>query len=520
MKDLLRIPLTLLAAVSLLLAACAGPSGTTAPSGSTASPGGSPSATADSGASPTDGASPSASADTGASPSATSGASESPAGSPDASGTPAGSPSAAACPDTARDQTIDMWSPLTGPDGDEMTALATRFSTENEWGITVNHVPTPDYLTALQTAAASPDQLPDATIVRVINVGELAARNIITPWGADALSVLGDIEGQLAPLPWERGEYNGERYSIPIDFAGLVMYYNKDMFAAANVEEPGTEPWTREEFDAALTALQDSGVQAISIGTLFNSATLFQTFIEQFGGSVVNEDGTQATFNSPEGVEALEYIKTLRDTHGTQASGPNDPEVQPFSAGQAAIVIHGPWHISNLGQLPFTGYAPVPQVGDEFAVWGGSHQLAVHSDDAAIQSAAACWLSWFYENSVAWAAAGQIPAYTPARESADLATQAPGIAAIAPSAAEGVIILPQVPGLEGAVWPQGFEPAIDAILLGQETDIQAALDRQNAIAQQVIDQNAETFGGGTPVESPAGSESPAASESPSAAPVP
>ena len=100
------------------------------------------------------------------------------------------------------------------------------------------------------------------------------------------------------------------------------MYYNKDMFAAANVEEPGTEPWTREEFDAALTALQGSGVQAISIGTLFNSSTLFQSFIEQLGGSVVNEDGTPATFNSPEGVEALAYIKTLRDTHGTQASGP------------------------------------------------------------------------------------------------------------------------------------------------------------------------------------------------------
>jgi multiple sugar transport system substrate-binding protein len=397
-----------------------------------------------------------------------------------------------------------MWSPLTGPDGDEMSALTQRFNTENEWGITVNHVPTPDYLVALTTAAASPDQLPEATIVRVINVGELAARNIIVPWSDEALAVLGDVEGQMAPLPWERGEYNGERYAVPLDFAALVMYYNKAMFAAANVEEPGTEPWTREEFDAALAALQGSGVQAISIGTLFNAATLFQSFIVQFGGSVVSEDGTQATFNSPEGVEALTYLKQLRDTHGTQASGSGDPEVQPFTAEQAAIVIHGPWHISNMAQLDFVGFAPIPQVGDEFAVWGGSHQLALHSDDPAIQAAAGCWMSWFLQNSLDWAAAGQIPAYTPAREDPALAERAPGIAAIAPSAAEGVIILPQVAGIEGAVWPQGFEPAVDRILLGEETDIQAALDTQAAAAQQVIDQNAQQFGGGgTPGGSPA-----------------
>jgi multiple sugar transport system substrate-binding protein len=399
------------------------------------------------------------------------------------------------CPDSAQGATLEMWSPLTGPDGDEMTALAQRFSQENEWGITVSHVPNPDYLTALQTAAASPDQLPEMTIVRVINVGELAARNIIVPWGTDAMGALGDIESNVAPLPWERGEYNGQRYTLPLDFMGLVMYYNKDMFAAANVTEPTTTPWTREEFEAALTALQGSGVQPISVGTLFNSATLFQSLIVQFGGSVVNEDGTQATFASPEGVEAVEYIKNLRDTYGAQASGPGDPEVQPFTAGQAAIVIHGPWHISNMNQIQDfeVGFAPIPQIGDQFAVWGGSHQLAVHSEDPAIQSAAACWMGWFYENSAEWAAAGQIPAYTPAREDPNLATNAPGIAAIAPSAAEGVIILPQVAGIEGAVWPQGFEPAIDAVLLGEETDIMAALERQQAAAQQVIDQNAQQY---------------------------
>ena len=486
----------ILSVLTLLVAACGTGTQSSPGTGTPAVPGspgtGTPAAPATPGTESPDTASPGTESPGTASPGTASPGTES----------PGASPGALECPDTAQGQTLEMWSPLTGPDGDEMTALAQRFSTENEWGITVNHVPNPDYLVALTTAAASPDQLPEMTVVRVINVGELAARNILQPWGDEALEILGDVEGQMPENVWTRGEYNGQRYSVPLDLAALVMYYNKEMFAAAGVEEPGTEPWTREEFEAALTALQESGVQAISIGTLFNSATLFQSFIVQFGGSVVNEDGTQATFNSPEGVEALTYIKQLRDTHGTQASGTGDPEVQPFTQEQAAIVIHGPWHISNLAQLDYTGFAPIPQVGDEFAVWGGSHQLALHTDDPAIQAAAACWMSWFLQNSLDWAAAGQIPAYTPARESPELATRAPGIAAIAPSA-EGVIILPQVPGLEGAVWPQGFEPGIDAILLGEETDIQAVLDRQAQAAQQVIDQNAQQFGaGGSPAPSP------------------
>ena len=481
-----RTFLALITAIMLITTACGGGAGSPAP----VSPaGGTPVAETPAAGTPA-AESPAAESPAGESP-----AGESPAGETPAGESPAGeSPTAAECPDTAQGQTLEMWSPLTGPDGDEMTALAQRFNSENEWGITVNHVPQPDYMQSLTAAAATPDQLPELTIARVINVGELAARNVLQPWGDEALGILGDLESQMAANAWTRGEYNGERYSIPLDFAALVMYYNRDMFSAAGVEEPGTEPWTREEFESALTSLQESGVQAISLGTAFQAATLFQTFIVQFGGAVANEEGTEATFNSPEGVEALEYLKNLRDTHGTQASGPGDPEVQPFTQAQAAIVIHGPWHISNLRQLEYTGYAPVPQVGDEFAVWGGSHQFALSSDDQAIQAAAACWVSWILQNSLEWAAAGQIPAYTPARESPELETNAPGIAAIAPSAAEGVIILPQVPGLEGALWPQGFGVAVDQILLGEQTDVQAALDRQNEAAQQLIDQNAEQYG--------------------------
>jgi multiple sugar transport system substrate-binding protein len=397
-----------------------------------------------------------------------------------------------ACPAAAQGQSIEMWSPLTGPDGDEMSALADRFSQENSSGVKVTHVAQPEYIQKLEAAAAA-GQLPAMTVVRITNLAALVERNVIKPVGAEAMSVFGDDFGSEFPEnAWNPGEYEGQRYSIPLDVHPLVMYYNKDMFTAAGIEAPGTTPWTRQEFEDALAKLEESGVTPISIGTAFQGATLFQSLIKQFGGAVVSDDGTTATFNSDAGVQALTYINDLKQKYTPDVSGGGDPEVALFKQGQAAIVVHGPWWISDLQQLPFAGFAPLPQIGDNHAVWAGSHQLAMTTEDPAAQAAAACWISWLSEHSAEWAKAGQVPIRTSVRESGDLASVAAPIAAVAPTAGDA-ILLPQVPQLEGALW-DNFGPAVDRVLMGETTDVKAALDEAATASQQMIDENAATFG--------------------------
>ena len=397
------------------------------------------------------------------------------------------------CSGIASGQTIEMWSPLTGPDGDEMTALAQQYSSENEYGITVNHVPQPEYVQKLNASAAA-NQLPALTVVRVINVGELAERNVLQPFSDEILSLVGtDLANEFPENVWAAGEYEGQRYSIPLDIHTLVMYYNKDLFEQAGVAEPGTEPMTREEFEQALQQLQDAGVTPIAMGTVFQAETLFQTFIQQFGGQLTNEEGTEATFGDEAAAQALTYVKDLRDQYSTDISGAGDPEVAAFKQGTHAIVIHGPWHISDLQRLDFVGFAPVPQVGDEYAVWAGSHQLALTNEDPAQQAAAACWIGWLSENSLQWARAGQIPARNSARESAELQEVAAPIAAIA-SAAPEAVILPQVPELEGALWGE-FGPVVNAVLMGETENVQEALEGAASRSQQIIDENQARYEG-------------------------
>jgi multiple sugar transport system substrate-binding protein len=399
----------------------------------------------------------------------------------------------AECPAGVQGKAIEMWSPFTGGDGDEMTALAERFSAENACGITVTHVAQPEYQQKLEAAAAA-GGLPAMTAVHATRVAALASRNVLKPFGPEAMAVLGeDLAGDFPEDLWSRGEYKGERYSIPLDVHPLIMFYNKDLFAAAGVEEPGTEPWTSAEFEDALAKLEASGVTPLALGTVFQTGALFQALIRQYGGSLTDEAGTTVTYNSEAGVKALEKIKELKDKYTPDIAGTGDPEVNFFKEGNVGMVFHGPWWISDLSKLDYVGFAPLPTIGDQPATWGGSHHLALTSDDPTTQAAAAVWIKWLSDNSAEWAAAGQVPARQSVRDDPNLASVAAPIAQVAESA--NMVVLPApVPGLEGALWGQGFEPLIDAYLAGDQTDAQAALDEAAANSQQIMEENLSTFG--------------------------
>lgn len=410
----------------------------------------------------------------------------------EAPATQAGGGGTAECPAGVEGKTIEMWSPFTGGDGDEMTALAERFSSENPCNITITHVAQPEYRQKLEAGAAA-GQLPAMTAVHGVFVAQLAARNVLKPFGPEAMAVLGDDFGSDFPEElWSIGEYQGERYSIPLDVHPLIMFYNKDLFEQAGIELPGTEPWTREQFEDALAKLEAINVIPLSIGTNFQAEALFQALIRQYGGALTDAEGKTATYNSEAGVKALEKVKELRDKYTPDVSGTGDPEVNVFKQGNVGMVFHGPWWISDLQKLDFVGFAPLPTIGDQPATWGGSHHLALTTDDPATQAAAAMWIKWISDNSAEWAAAGQVPARESVRNDPNLASVAAPIAQVAESA--NMVVLPaQAPALEPALWDH-FGPVVNAYLAGDVTDLQAALDEANAKSQQVMEENVSTFG--------------------------
>jgi len=271
------------------------------------------------------------------------------------------------------------------------------------------------------------------------------------------------------------------------------MFYNKDLFEKAGIEPPGTEPWTSEQFNDALTKLEAINVTPVSIGTAFQAATLFQALIRQYGGALTDPEGTTATYNSDAGVKALEKVKELRDKYSPDISGTGDPEVNVFKQGNVGMTFHGPWWISDLSKLDWVGFAPLPTIGDQPATWGGSHQLALTTDDPTTQAAAAVWIKWLSDNSAGWAKAGQVPARESVRNDPNLASEAPPVSMVAASA--DMVQLPtQAAALEPALWDQ-FGPVVDGYLAGDIKDLKAALDEAAAKSDQVMKENLDTFGG-------------------------
>ncbi len=486
--------ISVLTLLSVTLAACGGGNGGTGSGAASPSTAGSTGASPAAPSASTGGGGASASASTGggasASASAGGGGASTSASASGSAAAPAGSGAAASCPANAQGQQITMWSPLTGGDGGVMTQLAQQFSQSS--GVTVSHVPQPEYLQKLETAAAG-QTLPDMTVIRASDIAQMAARNITKPMSADALTAAGgeSIAAQFPEQVWNIGEYNDARYAVPLDVHPLVLYYNKDLVSAAGVTIPTDRPMTREEFDSAVDTLNKDGVAGIAVGTLFSGETMFEMLLRQFGGQVANEDGTEATYNSEAGVQALTYIRDLKQKTSPDISGQGDPEVTQFQQGKAAMVIHGPWHIGNLSKLPFTGYAQVPQIGDQYAVQGGSHQLALTTEDPAKQAAAGCWIGWLSANSAQWATAGQVPAREDAR--ANLESVAPPVAAFAEEIEQ--VIMPQpLPGFSGAIGgAEGFGRAVNPVLLGEQTDIKAALDEAAQRSTQLLQQNAQQY---------------------------
>jgi multiple sugar transport system substrate-binding protein len=403
-----------------------------------------------------------------------------------------GAAGAGGLPEGCANVQMTYWNPFTGPDGPFMQEMVNNFNSANpNIQVTMNTVPGGEYITQLSTAAAS-DTLPDVAVMWADQVATMAYRNIFRPIPDDILGSLQLSGGDFPPDVWKAGEVAGKRYSVPLDIHPMTMFYNEDMLKAAGINEP---PDTREEFEQAAQAMTKGDQKGFMLTTGFPVAQIFAMLLYQFGGRWFNEDGTKAEWNSDAGVQALTWMREAQTKYGE----PNlevDAELAAFKAGKVGMIWNGIWQTTNVtGQaVSFTGKATkVPQIGTKYAVWGGSHQLAMpvkKSPDRCKDAAWGIFVKYILDNSINWAKAGQIPANNRVRNSAEFKAIEPQ-ASIAPSV-EAVFFPPSVPGITDAFAP--LDEAIGAVMTGKTTDIKGELDRAAEKANQILAENKQKYG--------------------------
>jgi multiple sugar transport system substrate-binding protein len=393
-------------------------------------------------------------------------------------------------PDDCGTVQLTYWNPFTGPDGPFMGELVNQFNAEHD-NIEVTMNSQGDYYTQLTTAAAS-ETLPDVAIIHADQVATQAFRNVLRPIDnmVNQLAMSGD---DFPDAVWAAGEVAGSRYAIPLDIHPMTMFYNADLFQQYNVQG---EPMTREEFEQAAASMTDTENFGYMITTGFPVAQIFQMLLHQFGGSEFNEDGTEATWNSEAGVQALTWMRDAQQNYSDQ-NLEVDAELNAFRAGYVGMIWNGIWQITNVtgDGVAFTGVATsVPQIGPQMAVWAGSHQLTLPTQtgpaDSCRDTAAGIFIQYLLDNSITWSRAGQIPASNNVRQSSEFQALEPQNAI--GTSVEDAFFPPAVPGITDAFGPMG--EAVSAVMAGEATDIQAALDSSAQRANEILDENRRTYG--------------------------
>lgn len=188
----------------------------------------------------------------------------------------------------------------------------------------------------------------------------------------------------LAPNLLKLGQIDGTTYGMPYGVSTYTLYYNADVFRKAGLE-PDNPPATFSEMRSAAEAIVRNG--AARRGVIIRSDHVggmgFQNFLESAGGSFMNDDGTQVTFNSPAGVSIVEYWRQLHQ-EGLGEAVPNDQAGDLFTRGDAGMIFQSSSYSASLAnQIKFdvrSAAYPLPDGGDRRAVAGGAAIVAFNRD--------------------------------------------------------------------------------------------------------------------------------------------
>ncbi len=296
-----------------------------------------------------------------------------------------------------------------GGDGGEVTSLVVQdtFVTDpgatfygeqldacgEELGITVDRQSVPgDSIISRVLQQASSQTLPDVLSIDNPDVQQLAAAGALAPLDDLGVSAEGYSEGVVAA-----NSYEGSLYGLQPTTNTLALFYDPAALEAAGVEVPTTWDELRTA-SAALTEGSRYGL-AFSAPPSYEGTWQFLPFMWSNGGD-------EADIATPEVAEALQLWTDIVEAGSASASvvswGQEDVNDQ-FIAGNAAMMINGPWQFPVLAENPDVEYEvaplPVPAAGEDVvAPLGGATWTVPETGDAALQQVAADLVSCLNED--------------------------------------------------------------------------------------------------------------------------
>lgn len=296
---------------------------------------------------------------------------------------------------------ITFWHSMGGVNGEAMTYLVDKFNAENEYGITVEAVYQGSYDDAINKLKSAQIGNMGADLVQIYDIG---TRFMIDSGWVIPMQEMIDASGydisQIEPNIAAYYTTGDGLYSMPFNSSTPLLYYNKDMFEAAGIEQVPTSFSEIAEAGEKLKAAGCTEPIAISVYGWW-----FEQFMSKQGLDLVdNGNGrdaaaTSVVFDSNGGaLNILNGWKQLYDAGVAPNVGRSgsDTATTDFTSGKAAMMFGSTASLKQVlqdsGDSFEVGTAYFPKVNDSdeggVSIGGGSLWALNNNDET---KAAATW---------------------------------------------------------------------------------------------------------------------------------
>lgn len=224
-----------------------------------------------------------------------------------------------------------------------MEALAKAYTEEHpEVEIEVQALGWDEYWTKLEASAVS-NTMPDIFWMHSNQMFKYADAGML----ADCTKIVDADSFAEASVANAKGS-DGKIYGVPKDKDIVALLYNKEIFGAAGAEYPN-DAWTWEDLtETSEKIFQETGKYGYMAYS--HDQIGYWNFVYQNGGTILNEDGSAATYTDPATKEAIAYYIGLQENEWcpSQAQFANTGAAELFFSGQGAMYFAGSWDLVNL----------------------------------------------------------------------------------------------------------------------------------------------------------------------------
>jgi len=393
------------------------------------------------------------------------------------------------------------WNGLTGGDGTTMDKMVDAFVKDNTDISVRQEQYVWDTLYQKLQAAFVAGEPPDVIVLHNSEIPQFQKLGLFAP-----VDDLFDTNGGPLPLKdftepaLDATVIGGKHYGVLLDNHGFGTWVNLNLFKSAGVDENTAPPKSPDEFIKLATklTLDKNGKHPDEAGFDLQNVTQwgtgidwtrvqFESFLYQFGGSVVSADLKTATINSQAGQQALQAMYDLIYKYHVAPDANKTNGYNAFQAGTIAIMPTGTWFRNNLvdlhKEIKWTVW-PMLQLGPKPGVWASAHVMFISSTLTGDKLAAAKKMVVYLSNhNDIWAQSGQVPARISVQKGLDPETYKSNILF-----GQGFQQFGRLePPLTDLVEVQNaFDPELSAALNGQKT-VKQALDDANARMQTILD---------------------------------